>query len=142
MILNNTEMYIYTVYSLHNYTIINTILVYSNFFSAYHSYLPLKQWIIKLYEKSITEYFSLPYDFTSEHKNGTTGLVRPHSGIAVVQLLYTIIYIIFISSICIKSAALFCAIFSIDISGVLRIIKAYRANNDTARNAGCTLASE
>ena len=43
MILNNTEMYIYTVYTYHNYTIINKILAYSNFFSAYHSYLPLKQ---------------------------------------------------------------------------------------------------
>ena len=32
--INNTEMDIYTVYSYHNYTIINTILVYSNFFSA------------------------------------------------------------------------------------------------------------
>ena len=43
MILNNTEMYIYTVYTYHNYAIINTILVYSNFFSVYHSYLLLKQ---------------------------------------------------------------------------------------------------
>ena len=40
---NNTEMNIHATYSLHNYTIINTILVYSNFFSTYHSYLPLKQ---------------------------------------------------------------------------------------------------
>ena len=39
MILNNTEMYIYTIYTQNNYTIINTILVYSNFFSVYHSYL-------------------------------------------------------------------------------------------------------
>ena len=82
MIINNTEMNIYTVYSLHNYTIINKILVYSNFFIVYHSYLLLKQWILKLYEKCITEYFSLPYDFTSEHKNGAMGLVEPHSGIA------------------------------------------------------------
>ena len=36
---------------------------------------------MKLYEKRITEYFSLPYDFTSEHENGATGLLRPHSGI-------------------------------------------------------------
>ena len=43
MIINNTDMYIYTVYTYHNYAIINAILVYSNFFSAYHSYLPLKQ---------------------------------------------------------------------------------------------------
>ena len=35
---------------------------------------------MKLYENCITEYFSLPYDFTSEHENGATGLVRPHSG--------------------------------------------------------------
>ena len=87
MILNNTEMYIYTVYTYHNYTIINTILVYSNFFSAYHSYLPLKQWILKLYEKRITEYFSLPYDFTSWPKNRFTGLVRPHSGIVAFHYL-------------------------------------------------------
>ena len=90
MILNNTEMYIYTVYTYHNYTIINTILVYSNFSLVYHSYLLSKQWILKLYEKCITEYFSLPYDFTSWHENGATGLVRPLSGIIVVQLLYTI----------------------------------------------------
>ena len=79
-----------TVYTYHNYTIINTILVYSNFLLAYHSYLPLKQRIIKLYKICITanayalalrEYFSLPYDFTSEHENGVTGLVRPLSGI-------------------------------------------------------------
>ena len=81
IILNNTEMYIYTAYTYHNYAKINTILVYSNFLLVYHSYLPLKQWIIKLYEKCITEYFSFPYDFTSEHKNGATGLLRPHSGI-------------------------------------------------------------
>ena len=87
---NNTEINKYTVYTLHNYTIINTILVYSNFFSVYHSYLLLKQWIIKLYKKCITEYFSLQYDFTSKHKNGAMGLVRPLSGIIVVQLLYTI----------------------------------------------------
>lgn len=37
------NMNIHTVYTDHNYTIINTILVYSNFFSAYHSYLLLKQ---------------------------------------------------------------------------------------------------
>ena len=80
MIINNTEMYIYTVYTYHNYTIINTILVYSNFLSVYHSYLQLKQWIIKLYKKCTTEYFSLPYGFTSWHENGTTGLVRPLSG--------------------------------------------------------------
>ena len=43
MIINNTEINTYTVYSLHNYTIINTILVYSNFLNVYHSYLPLKQ---------------------------------------------------------------------------------------------------
>ena len=55
MILNNTEMNIYTVYTYHNYTIINIILVYSNFFSAYHSYLLLKRCILKLYEKCITE---------------------------------------------------------------------------------------
>ena len=109
MILNNTEMYIYIVYSLHNYTIINTILVYSNFFGAYHSYLPLKQRIIKLYEKCIKEYFSLPYDLTSWRENGDTGLVEPLSGIIVVQLLYTIIYIIFVSSICIKTLTLICA---------------------------------
>ena len=109
MILNNTEMYIYTVYTYHNYAIINTILVYSNFLLEYHSYLLLKQWIIKLYENCITEYFSLPYDFTSEHKNGATRLVRPLSGIIVVQLLYTIYIRISVSSICIKSAALFCA---------------------------------
>ena len=42
MIINNTDMNNHTVYSLHNYTIINIILSYSNFFSAYHSYLPLK----------------------------------------------------------------------------------------------------
>ena len=81
MIPNNTEINIYTVYSLHIYTIINIILAYSNFLLAYHSYLPLKQWILKLYKKCITEYFSLPYDLTSEHENGDTGLVRPHSGI-------------------------------------------------------------
>ena len=74
-------MYIYTVYTYHNYTRINTILVYSNFFSAYHSYLSLNQWILKLYEKRITEYFSLLYDFTFEHKSGDTGLLRPHSDI-------------------------------------------------------------
>ena len=102
-------MYIYTVYTYHNYAKINTILAYSNFLSAYHSYLPLKQWIIKLYKKCITEYFSLPYDFTFEHKNGDTGLVEPHSGISVVQILYTIIYIISVSSNCIKSAGIFCA---------------------------------
>ena len=90
MILNNTEMYIYTVYTYHNYTIINTILVYSNFLLAYHSYLPLKQWIMKLYKKCIMEYFSLPYDFTSKHKNGLKRLWEPHSGIIVVQLFYTI----------------------------------------------------
>ena len=39
----NTEMNNHTVYSLHNYTIINTILAYSNFLSVYHSYLLLKQ---------------------------------------------------------------------------------------------------
>ena len=43
MIINNTEMNVYTVYLLHIYTIINTILVYFNFFSSYYSYLPLKQ---------------------------------------------------------------------------------------------------
>ena len=43
MIINNTEINKYTVYTYHNYAIINTILVYSNFFSVYHSYLPLKQ---------------------------------------------------------------------------------------------------
>ena len=43
MIINNIEINKYTVYSLHNYAIINTILVYSNFFSIYHSYLLLKQ---------------------------------------------------------------------------------------------------
>ena len=43
MILNNTEINKYTVYSLHNYTIINIILVYSNFLLVYHIYLPLKQ---------------------------------------------------------------------------------------------------
>lgn len=90
MIINNTEVNNNTIYTYHNYTIINIILVYSNFLSAYHSYLPLKQWIIKLYEIWITEYFSLQYDFTSEHKNGSTGLVRPLSGIVVVQLFYTI----------------------------------------------------
>ena len=90
MILNNTEMYIYTVYSLHNYTINHTILAYSNFLNVYHSYLPLKQWILKLYKKCITEYFSLPYDFTSEHKNRLKRLWAPLSSIAVVQLLYTI----------------------------------------------------
>ena len=136
IILNNTEINIYTVYTYHIYTIINTILAYSNFLLAYHSYLPLKQWIIKLYEKCITEYFSFPYDLTSEHKNGATGLLRPLSGIIVVQLLYTIIYIIFIPSFCIKLAALFCAIFSIDISGVLRIIKAYRAKHKQTKKQG------
>ena len=39
----NTEMNIYSVYSLHIYTINHTILVYFNFLSAYHSSLPLKQ---------------------------------------------------------------------------------------------------
>ena len=34
---------IYTVYTYHIYTIINTILAYSNFSSAYHSYLLSKQ---------------------------------------------------------------------------------------------------
>ena len=34
MILNNTEMYIYSVYSYHIYTIIQSILVYSNFLIA------------------------------------------------------------------------------------------------------------
>ena len=43
MILNNTEMYIYTVYTLHIYIINHTILVYSNFLNVYHSYLLLKQ---------------------------------------------------------------------------------------------------
>ena len=124
----------YTVYTYHNYAIINTILLYSNFLLAYYSYLPIKQWIIKLYKIWITEYFSLPYDFTSWPKNGATGLLEPLSGIIVVQLLYTIIYIISISSICIKSAALFCAIFYIDISGVLRIMKAYRAKHKQTKH--------
>ena len=39
----NTEINIYTVYTQHNYAIINTLLLYSNFLLAYHSYLPLKQ---------------------------------------------------------------------------------------------------
>ena len=43
MIINNTGMDIYTVDTYHNYTIINKILVYSNFLLAYHRYLPLKQ---------------------------------------------------------------------------------------------------
>ena len=43
IIINNTEINIYTVYSQNNYAIINTILAYSNFFSAYHIYLLLKQ---------------------------------------------------------------------------------------------------
>ena len=34
MILNNIEMNNHTVYTYHNYTIINTILLYSNFFSV------------------------------------------------------------------------------------------------------------
>ena len=50
MIINNIGMNNHTVYSYHNYTIINTIIIYSNFLSAYHSYLPLKQRIIKLYK--------------------------------------------------------------------------------------------
>ena len=104
MILNNTEMYIYTVYSYHNYAIINIILVYSNFFSVYHSSLLLKQWITKLHEKRITanayalalrEYFSLPYDFTSWPKNGDAGLLRPLSGIYCFFSCPAIIYYIY-----------------------------------------------
>ena len=86
---------------------------------------------MKLYKKRITEYFSLPYDFTSEHKNGATGLVRPLSGIVVVQLLYTIIYknIRFINLHKI-SLAFFVQYFysrAIDICRYMRIIKAYQA---------------
>ena len=78
--INKQWMYIYTVYTYHNYTRINIILVYSNFFSTYHSYLLWKQWIIKLYEKRIKEYFSLPYDFTSWPKNRLKRIWAPLSG--------------------------------------------------------------
>ena len=43
IILNNTEVNNHTVYTYHNYTIINTILVYSNFLPVYYSYLLSKQ---------------------------------------------------------------------------------------------------
>ena len=132
MIINNTEVNNHTVYTHHIYTIINTILVYSNFFSVYHSYLPLKQWIIKLYEKRIMEYFSLPYDFTSWHENGATGLLEPFSGFIAFSrcpaIIYYNIYNIHFVNLHKISRAFLCN-RAIDISGYMRIMKAYRAKH-------------
>ena len=94
MILNNTEMNIHTAYTYHNYAIINTILLYSNFLLAYYSYLHIKQWIIKLHKTCITEYFSLPYDFTSWHENRLKRLWEPLSGIYCFSSCPAIIYYI------------------------------------------------
>nr|DAM83565.1 MAG TPA: hypothetical protein [Caudoviricetes sp.] len=47
---------------------------------------------MKLYEKRITEYFYLPYDFTSRPENGATGLLEAHSGIVAFYRCQAIIY--------------------------------------------------
>ena len=129
----------HTAYSYHNYTINHTILAYSNFMSVYHSCLLLKQWILKLYKICITEYFSLPYDFTSEYEGGATGLLRPLSGIycffscpAIIYYIYKNIRFVNLHKI---SRAFLCNIF-IDISGVLRIMKAYRAKQQQKKHGG------
>ena len=63
MIINNTEINNHTVYSYHIYTTINTILVYSNFFSVYHSYLLSFTQLSILYLIRHTRYSHIQYNY-------------------------------------------------------------------------------